>query len=419
MTATTPYRYALYACPEPGGAAWEAGSAWLGRCAADGRTLHAPRIAGVDPARFALLTATPRRYGFHATLKAPFRPVAGASHAAIVAAFEDFARREAPVVCPPLVATASMGFLALMARGGDARLETLAARCVAAFDRFRAPLAGEELARRRSVGLTPRQDELLLRWGYPFVMDAFRFHYSLTRPLPARGAESRVLRQAAQAHFTGSAAALGRVDGIALFAEPTRGADLVLLHYAALRARAGRLVYVVGPSGAGKDSVIAWARDRVPKEARVHFTRRTVTRAADPGSEDHDTLDREGFELARAAGRFAFWWEAHGRLYGIGREALDRLGEGDTVVVNGSREHLASGLVGPGRVEVVEVTADPERLRERLSARARENGDAVRERLARTVPTAPAGLPLTVIRNDGPLEEAGGAFLERLLSGGT
>lgn len=171
----------------------------------------------------------------------------------------------------------------------------------------------------------------------------------------------------------------------------------------------GRLIYVVGPSGAGKDSVIDYARAHLPAAAAVVFARRTITRPASAGGEDHRAVDEAGFERLLAQGAFAMHWRANGLAYGIGVEILDRLAEGRTVVVSGSRGHLPEAIAAFPGIETVLVTAKLETLRARLGARGREDATQVTQRLERAASlTLPPGLRAFRIDNDGELAAAGG-----------
>ena len=181
-------------------------------------------------------------------------------------------------------------------------------------------------------------------------------------------------------------------------------------------ASSGRLVYVVGPSGAGKDSVIGHARTSLRAGSNVVFAQRTITRPAAAGHEEHAAATPEEFEALLSAGAFAMHWRANGLAYGIGREILGWLAAGATVVVSGSRAHLPQAMAAFATLEIVHVLAAPGTLRERLAARGREDAAAVEARLARASALAlPEGVCATVIRNDGRLEEAGSVLLEHLL----
>lgn len=172
-------RYAVYYTPTGSLAAF--GASWLGWDAAQGRAVPQPVIAGVD---LAAVTATPRRYGFHATMKAPFRLAEGQRASALEAALEAFCAAQAPVVLQGGLRHARLGtFQALIPAAESAALRALEARLVPALDPFRAALTEAEITRRDPSRLTPRQRAQLARWGYPYVMEEFRFHMTLTGAL--------------------------------------------------------------------------------------------------------------------------------------------------------------------------------------------------------------------------------------------
>ncbi len=175
------HRYAIY--HTPAGALARFGADWLGWDIATGRTTTPPDIPGL-PAPWDEITRTPRRYGFHATIKPPFRLAPGQSAASLLAAFRDTCAALPPVTLDGFELAQLGRFLALVPTGDTAALDTLAAHVVRRLDAFRAPLTEAELARRRASPLTPRQDALLLRWGYPYVMDQFRCHLTLSGKLP-------------------------------------------------------------------------------------------------------------------------------------------------------------------------------------------------------------------------------------------
>lgn len=175
-------RYAIYWAPEPGPLA-EFGAAWLGWDAARGTDRVHPPLPGL-PRPVAELTDTPRKYGFHGTLKPPFRLVEGASVEGLHDAVERLAASLAPVTLDGLALHRLGGFLAMVPTGDTSALETLAARAVADLDPYRAALTPEAMMRRQSARLTDAQKDLLDRWGYPYVMEEFRFHLTLTGALP-------------------------------------------------------------------------------------------------------------------------------------------------------------------------------------------------------------------------------------------
>lgn len=173
----------------------------------------------------------------------------------------------------------------------------------------------------------------------------------------------------------------------------------------------GRLIYVMGPSGAGKDSLLGFARNRVTGEP-VLFAHRYITRPSGNG-EDHVELTLEEFETRSALGLFALEWSSHGLRYGIGIELDGWLACGCTVVINGSRQHLQQALDRYPCADIVYVNAAPHVLEARLGARARESAEEVAARLARRAPfLVPHGVRMTTIDNSGALEDAGRAFVE-------
>lgn len=174
----------------------------------------------------------------------------------------------------------------------------------------------------------------------------------------------------------------------------------------------GRLIYVVGPSGAGKDSVIEHARKHAPPEITTVFARRTITRPANAGGEQHVALTSTAFAILLQNGAFALSWRANGLHYGIGREIHDWMHAGLNVVVNGSREHLPVAARDFPDLLVVHVTAPRGTLRERLTSRGREHAADIESRLARANDfRLPAGLASTTIINDTSIEAAGEAFI--------
>lgn len=180
-------RLAVYWAPAPGALA-DATAAWLGWDPARGEPRAHPAIPGL-PAPAEVLTAEPRRYGFHATLKAPFRPAEGRGMPDVARALEDLAARLAPVRLEGLAFSTLSGFVALRPEGEEAALSRLAARLVEDLDPFRAPLTEAEIARRHPDRLDPRRRANLLCWGYPHVMEEFRFHMTLSGRLEPAAAE--------------------------------------------------------------------------------------------------------------------------------------------------------------------------------------------------------------------------------------
>lgn len=174
-----------------------------------------------------------------------------------------------------------------------------------------------------------------------------------------------------------------------------------------------RLIYVVGPSGAGKDSVLHRLREVWDGMPPAHWARRTITRPAQPGGEANECVDRPAFERLQQAGAFAMHWQANGHAYGVRHPELAPLAEGHCVFVNGSRAHLPQLLGQWPEATVVQITAPADVLLERLRARNRESVQAISDRLARGVRFE---LPASAIRivNDGPLGEAVAMLLAAL-----
>lgn len=169
----------------------------------------------------------------------------------------------------------------------------------------------------------------------------------------------------------------------------------------------GTLFLIVGPSGAGKDTLIAAARGRLP---RYVFPQRTITRPRHAGGEDHIEVGADDFERLEREGGFALSWRAHGLRYGIPASIASELSGGRHVVINVSREILAEARRLFSASRVIEVTAPPEQRAARLRERGREAEGAIGSRLAR-VQSVEAD---DTIVNDGPLETAIAKFLTAL-----
>lgn len=172
-----------------------------------------------------------------------------------------------------------------------------------------------------------------------------------------------------------------------------------------------RLIYVVGPSGSGKDSLLRYARERLADEPGVVFAHRYITRAADAGGENHVALTRAEFNTRLRNRLFALAWESHGHAYGVGIEINQWLAKGATVVVNGSREYLVEAKRQFPELLAVTIAVPAEVLGERLLARGREDGPAIEQRLARHRLMQSQVADGHVITNDGPLERGGQALM--------
>ena len=208
-------RYAVFYTPPPGPFAL-AGARWLGWDLAEGQAVTQPDCGvALGP-----ITDRPRRYGFHATLKPPFALAEGCDPADLATRLSDLAAMQAPVIVPDLTLARIGRFLALVP-GAASEVDALAAVLVTGLDPCRAPLTPEARARRRPERLTEGQRALLDRYGYPFVLDQFRFHMTLTGPLdPAMRAP---VQEAAQHHFAPVLGRALRIDDVTLCGEDDAG----------------------------------------------------------------------------------------------------------------------------------------------------------------------------------------------------
>lgn len=179
-------------------------------------------------------------------------------------------------------------------------------------------------------------------------------------------------------------------------------------------ASRGTLFLVVGPSGAGKDTLIAGARAALARDPSYVFPRRLVTRPAGAGGEEHEPATPEAFASLRESGAFALAWEAHGHGYGIRRSIGDELARGRHVVVNVSRTVLEEARRRFQPVIVLEVTARPSILAERLAARGREPAGEIAGRLGRASTLAVAGGDVRRVDNSGTISEGTAAFVAAL-----
>lgn len=214
-------RVAAYYVPGPDDPLFALGATWLGRDPESGAPTPQPDLPGI-----ARVTEDPRLYGFHATLKPPMRLAEGRSWRALVADARALAARIAPFALPPLAVAEPHGFLALRETAPCRPLQELADAAVEALDPYRAPPSADELARRRRHGLTPKQDAMLTRWGYPYVFDTWFFHMTLTRRLG--DAERPAWAAAARAHFAPALALPRRVEGFCLCVQTGPGAPFVV-----------------------------------------------------------------------------------------------------------------------------------------------------------------------------------------------
>ncbi|WP_158284767.1 phosphonate metabolism protein/1,5-bisphosphokinase (PRPP-forming) PhnN [Oricola cellulosilytica] len=177
----------------------------------------------------------------------------------------------------------------------------------------------------------------------------------------------------------------------------------------------GVLVAVVGPSGAGKDSLLRYASERLEGDDRFLFVRRIVTRPADPASEDHVSVSEEAFVEAETEGRFAVAWRAHGHSYALSSEVLEYVEAGGIAVANCSRAALGRVRDRFRVLEIITVTARPQIIAARIASRGREDAAATARRVDRRIDDFPGRGDAIEIDNSGALETAGEEFTAVLL----
>ena len=213
-------RYAVYFAP-PKSSAWhDFGTRWLGRDEFDNLPLPQPALEEINTKQFEALTQVPRRYGFHATLKAPFHLGAGVELPQLISRVTSLATTLEPLPLGTLTTATPGNFVALMPSEPVAGLHELAATCVTSLDDLRAPLNADDLARRQADQLDARAMELLTRFGYPHVLERFRLHFTLTGPVTEE--EAAVVTRAAAApvlHLNAREALV--LDRLCLFMEPS------------------------------------------------------------------------------------------------------------------------------------------------------------------------------------------------------
>lgn len=176
-------RYAIYYIPEPESKLWRCASKLLGRDSFTGENVKPAKLDGIEPKRLQEITASPRHYGFHATLKPPFYLAKNADRGMLDEALEAFVAGQKPFKVPALELAELDGFIALRPKKNCADLHDFAKSCVKSFDSFRAPPSKEETEKRLKADLNKSQKKMLEKWGYPYVMDEFRFHMTLTERL--------------------------------------------------------------------------------------------------------------------------------------------------------------------------------------------------------------------------------------------
>lgn len=173
-------RYAIYYSPDMESPLWLFGSRWLGRDTATGDDMKRLSLKGVEPSNIIDITKAPRHYGFHATLKPPFQLAKNYDREMLDEAMEAFSSGHKAFKVPALELVQLDGFIALRPKKPCADLDDFAADCVRSFDNFRASPSKKDVQKRLKADLTKGQKKMLEKWGYPYVLDEYRFHMTLT-----------------------------------------------------------------------------------------------------------------------------------------------------------------------------------------------------------------------------------------------
>jgi putative phosphonate metabolism protein len=215
-------RYAVYFSPEHLSPWWSFGAHWLGRDEYNETSLPQPALTEVGPDELLAFTAEPRRYGLHATLMAPFYLRDGHTETDLRERMVRLATQLQPVALGQMTARSLGHFLALMPTQPCDAIVTFAARCVTELDDLRAPLSLADLTRRSGPALDARAQELLQRYGYPYVLERFQLHLTLSGSLNATDA-TRLLNEVAQPVAQLNASVPLALDRLCLFVEPARG----------------------------------------------------------------------------------------------------------------------------------------------------------------------------------------------------
>jgi len=226
MLETEIHRHAAYYAPAQQSRLAQLGAQWLGRCAQSRRVVLQPDFPQCTAEALRGYTAAATRYGWHATMKAPFALNPGLEIDAIPAAFQAFAQSQTALTLPPLTLRNMGDYLALVPEAPSSALQELAFDCVRALHPLATPLSDTQVAQRRLTPLTPAQDAMLLQWGYPFVGHQFQWHMTLTgslRKLTQR--EVRGLQDAARDWFSPVLNQPVELDAICWFVESVAGGD--------------------------------------------------------------------------------------------------------------------------------------------------------------------------------------------------
>jgi putative phosphonate metabolism protein len=219
-------RYALYFTPAEEAPLTRTAADWLGRDAFSGEILPQETHPEFAAEELAELTDDPRRYGFHATLKAPFSLKDGCSETELVEVMTAFCKRRTAFAIPSVIVGRLGPFFALVPETLHPPLQDFAADVVETFEPYRAPLSDADIARRNPDRLNERQRQNLLTWGYHHVFEDFRFHMTLTGPVPEERAEA--MARVLESRFAPFNRRPLAIDSLTLFIEPERGAPFLV-----------------------------------------------------------------------------------------------------------------------------------------------------------------------------------------------
>jgi putative phosphonate metabolism protein len=215
-------RYAIYFAPDTVSPLWRFGSGVVGHDAETGASLPFRETAGLSADAWSAITEDPRRYGFHATLKAPFELRSATDESTLLAETHRLAASLQPVVLPGLVVRALGRFIALVPAAAPGELLRLAAAAVEGLEHLRAPLSAADRGRRLRSPLSPRQIGYLDRYGYPYVLDEFRFHMTLTGPIPDATERDRIAEALAGAYARDVPPGPVPVNALVVYRQPSR-----------------------------------------------------------------------------------------------------------------------------------------------------------------------------------------------------
>jgi putative phosphonate metabolism protein len=221
-----PVRFAIYLVPSADSALWDRGCRWLGRDPETGSVHVQPAVPGFAADEIRALTRSPADYGFHGTLKAPFRLAQGLDEVGLLDKVGDLAASLPALSMPELKVDRLNDFLALRPAGASTSVDGLAAQFVTRLDPLRAPIDAADRARRLSSGLSARQQELLEQWGYPYVFEEFRFHMTISERLDSIQAQR--LRPWIEEWFASALTEPPAAADIGVFAQIGAGAEFTL-----------------------------------------------------------------------------------------------------------------------------------------------------------------------------------------------